>query len=147
MGFLTAVDIDIIPYKPYLKLTYYPVDTLTEVVDVFARETNDPEVDSVEGIMYSLDRGVIMSGVFVHESDVERSKVNRLGRWYKPWFYKHVETFMTNPDDDSPSGQQAKVEYIPTVDFYHRYVQCKVLLFKTKLVFSSSSGTTNRTSG
>ncbi len=35
--------------------------TLDEVVDVFVRETNDPEVDSVEGIMYSLNEGTFIT--------------------------------------------------------------------------------------
>ena len=52
LGFLTAVDIDIIPYKPYIELTYHSVQSLDEVVNKFTEVTNDPEVDSVEGIMY-----------------------------------------------------------------------------------------------
>ena len=31
LGFLTAVDLDIIPFKPYIKLTYEPVYSLDEV--------------------------------------------------------------------------------------------------------------------
>ena len=38
---------------------------LDEVVNKFTEVTNDPEVDSVEGIMYTLDTAVIMSGKFV----------------------------------------------------------------------------------
>ncbi len=83
------------------------------------------------------DEGVIMSGEFVEDvAQGDEGKVNRLGRyfltmffiniflgsrcptfnlrrWYKPWFYKHVESFMSSED--------ALVEYIPTVDFYHRH--------------------------
>ena len=59
------MEIDIIPYKPYIELTYHNVQTLDEVVNKFTEVTNDPEVDSVEGIMYTLDTGVIMSGKFV----------------------------------------------------------------------------------
>ena len=44
-----------------IRLNYYPVKTLDEVVDVFVRETNDPKVDSVEGIMYSLNEGLAIS--------------------------------------------------------------------------------------
>ena len=45
----------------FIRLNYYPVKTLDEVVDVFVRETNDPKVDSVEGIMYSLNEGLAIS--------------------------------------------------------------------------------------
>ena len=62
---MTAIDIDIIPYKPYLKLTYHNLKTLDDIVDKFEEVTNDPDVDSVEGIMYTLNSGVVMSGKFV----------------------------------------------------------------------------------
>ena len=71
VGFLSAVDIDIIPYKPFIELGYFPVRSLDEAVAVLKREAN-PNKDSVEGIMYTLDEGVIMSGNFVDHCD--RSK-------------------------------------------------------------------------
>ena len=37
-------------------------------------------------------------------------------RWYKPWFYKHVETYLR--PNLAPEGA---VEFIPTVDFFHRH--------------------------
>ncbi len=39
LGFLTAVEIDIIPYKPFIELQYFPVHSLKEAVEVFKRET------------------------------------------------------------------------------------------------------------
>ena len=61
---------DIIPYKPYLKLTYIPIHSLDSLVETFATETNTPSVDSVEGIMFTLNDGVIMSGEFVDDYEV-----------------------------------------------------------------------------
>ena len=72
LGFLTAVDIKIVKYMPYLRHTYIPVSSVTEAVDVFQRETNRPEADTVEGIMFSKDEGVIMSGTFVDSTKVLR---------------------------------------------------------------------------
>lgn len=65
LGFLTAVDLDIIPFKPYIKLNYVPVYSLDDIVNEFTRVTNDPKVDSVEGIMYSKDKAVIMNGEYI----------------------------------------------------------------------------------
>jgi len=102
LGFLTAVDIMIIPFKPYIKLVYEPTYSLEETMDVFARETNkdisklneidENDNDSVEGIMYTKNTAVIMTGTFV--DNYEPDKLNRMGLWFKPWFYKHVETFL-----------------------------------------------------
>jgi len=38
--------------------------------------------------------------------------VNAIGRWYKPWFFKHVQEFLKK-------GQA--VEYIPLRDYHHRH--------------------------
>ena len=43
---------------------------------------------------------------------------NRIGRWYKPWFYKHVESFLTNQQQ---IDKEKFTEYIPTVDYFHRH--------------------------
>ena len=96
LGFLTCVDIDIIPYKPYIELTYHNVQTLDEVVNKFTEVTNDPEVDSVEGHMYSLNTGVIMSGKFVDQVP-KGAKYNVLTRYvmrnnhnifgYQTWYF------------------------------------------------------------
>ena len=32
------------------------------------------------------------------QSQVDWSRVNRMGRWYKPWFYHHVRTFLQKGD-------------------------------------------------
>ena len=79
LGFLTCVDIDIIPYKPYIELTYHNVKTLDEVVDKFTEVTNDPEIDSVEGHMYTLNTGVVMSGKFMDKLP-NGGKLNTLSR-------------------------------------------------------------------
>ena len=79
LGFLMSIDIDIIPYKPYVELTYHNVKCLDQVVEKFTEVTNNPEVDSVEGIMYSLNKGVIMSGKFV-DAVPKGGNHNALGR-------------------------------------------------------------------
>ena len=65
--------------------------------------------DSVEGIMYNANEAVIMTGEFVEEEEVEADRINRMGRWYKPWFYKHVESFIKLGET---------VEYVPTLEFH-----------------------------
>ena len=69
-GFLTAVDIDIIPYKPFVKHTYFPTKSLKESVNLLEELSNDPEVDTVEGIVYSENESVIMRGKFVDDTNV-----------------------------------------------------------------------------
>ena len=69
-GFLTAVDIDIVPYKPFLKHTYHPTNTLEEAVNLLEKFSNDPDIDTVEGIVFTKTQSVVMSGKFVDEAAV-----------------------------------------------------------------------------
>jgi len=36
-------------------------------------------------------------------------------RWYKPWFYKHVQTYLEQ--------RKEGVEYLPVRDYYHRHTR------------------------
>lgn len=38
--------------------------------------------------------------------------MNKIGLWHKPWFFKHVETFLSYGKG---------IEYIPLRDYYHRH--------------------------
>lgn len=43
--------------------------------------------------MFSADKAVIMHGEFADEPP-KNATVNQIGRWYKPWFFKHVESML-----------------------------------------------------
>lgn len=51
--------------------------------------------DFVEATIYSKDEAVIMVGNFANVCNAEEeSRINHVALWYKPWFYKHVESFL-----------------------------------------------------
>ena len=95
----------------FVQLQYQPVHSLEEACRVFEEQTMRIEDNQfVEGIMFNLNKGVIMTGNMVNSA--EPGKVNVISRWYKPWFFKHVESFL----DLGPS-----TEYIPLRDYLHRH--------------------------
>jgi len=55
----------------------------------------------------------------------EAAKINPIGLWYKPWFFKHVETFLAKakaPGSSGEDGEQGElVEYVPLRHYYHRH--------------------------
>jgi delta24-sterol reductase len=113
LGLLTAAKLKITPYKPYIKMTYRPTYTTEDTMHTLERETmKGVGNDSVEGIMFNLNEAVIMTGEFLEENQVDKTKLNNIGRWYKPWFYKHVRTFLDRGET---------VEYIPTIHFHQRH--------------------------
>ena len=70
LGFLVSVNVAIVPYKPYIKHTYYTANSMEKMIELFEREVKDPSVDTVEGIMFRKEQSVIMSGKFVDATEV-----------------------------------------------------------------------------
>lgn len=115
LGFLVAAELKIIPVKKYIRVRYQPVYSLDHIVEAFEEASrNTGAYDFVEGLVYSRDRAVIMRGNFTNNIE-SGGTLNAIGRWYKPWFYKHVETCLND--------RQAAVEYIPLRDYYHRHTR------------------------
>ncbi|XP_021915140.1 delta(24)-sterol reductase-like isoform X2 [Zootermopsis nevadensis] len=113
LGFLTAAVIRIIPAQKYVKLNYHPVYSLDDAVKVFEEESLKKDKNHfVEGLMFSADQAVIMTGDM--SSTCEPGKLNEIGKWYKPWFFTHVRTFL----EEGPG-----YEYIPLRQYYHRHTR------------------------
>ena len=115
IGFLVAVELMIIPAKPFVKLSYYPFHTRESFVDRFKAESEKKESDFVEGILLTENGGVVMTGDF-SEAPVSEKSINRIGKFWKPWFFTHVNTFLSR-------GVVVATEYIPLRDYYHRHTR------------------------
>lgn len=115
LGFLVAAELKIIPARKYVRLHYRPVQGLDRIIEVFEQASRDAERnDFVEGLVYSRDRAVILCGTLTDEAGAD-GRVNPIGRWYQPWFYKHAETYLQQGRDG--------VEYIPLRHYYHRHTR------------------------
>lgn len=115
LGFLVATELKIIPAKKYIRLHYQPVYTLDAMVSVFEKASRETENnDFVEGLVYSRDQAVIMTGRFADDVGSDGS-LTAIGRWYKSWFYKHVQTYLEEGKDN--------VEYLPVRDYFHRHTR------------------------
>lgn len=111
LGFLVSVEIDIRPSKKFVKLDYIPADSLEKMVETFEREVERSDKhDFVECLMFDRENSVVMTGNLV--DSCESGSLNAIGRWYKPWFFKHVEKFLS-------IGRST--EFIPLRQYYHRH--------------------------
>ena len=65
-----------------------------------AYDKNAETPDYLEATVFNKNEAVIMVGNFadVKNSSPEAKKINHVTKWYKPWFYKHVETFLQNEE-------------------------------------------------
>ncbi|CAH0562714.1 unnamed protein product [Brassicogethes aeneus] len=114
LGILVSVDIMMIPAKQFCKLNYKPVRGLENIAKEFeeaSKNKNDNEF--VECLLYSKNEAVLMTGN--QTNSIEEDKVNIIGKWYKPWFFKHAETALNK--------NKQFTEYIPLRDYYHRHTR------------------------
>lgn len=110
-GMLTAVELAIIPSKPYVELRYEPVTGLDAICARFEQLASAAEPpEFLEALLFDREHAVLVHGDF---AELPRgARANAIGRFYKPWFYKHIESFLE---------RGASTEYVPLRDYYHRY--------------------------
>ncbi|KAJ6643622.1 Delta(24)-sterol reductase [Pseudolycoriella hygida] len=75
LGFLTAVEIKIIPASKYIRLKYEPVRGLKSLCQQFDKAASNKNNCFVEALQFSTDEAVIMTGVKVNDDEVEHNKV------------------------------------------------------------------------
>lgn len=66
----------------------------------------------VEALVYSPEKFVVMLGDML-DAPKDTSKINAIGNFYKPWFFKHVEGLLDQ-------GKEVE-EYVPLRHYYHRH--------------------------
>ncbi|XP_023217183.1 delta(24)-sterol reductase-like [Centruroides sculpturatus] len=111
LGFLVSVEVQIVPAKKYVRVHYKSTFSTEELINRLRFETMRKDASEfVECLMFDKERSVVMSADMT--DIVEKEKINKIGKWYKPWFYKHVETYLRKTDN---------IEFIPLVDYYHRH--------------------------
>jgi len=121
LGILVAVELQVIPIKRYVRLNYLPVSGQEQIAKSIrersgALEPNVKVPDFCEAMLFNPERGVLTFGDFDDGTQPgDAAKVNNLARWYKPWWYKHVEGY-------SFSGKPGE-ELIPVEDYLLRHTR------------------------
>jgi delta24-sterol reductase len=118
LGLLVALEMRVIPAPSHVRLVYRPFYSLQQYADEYARlasEENPPHF--IETIIFGKDRAVLMEGHLASEDEVQagRLPINALSRYYKPLFYKHVESML-----DLGEGQCLE-ELVPLHDYLMRH--------------------------
>ncbi|XP_059149289.1 delta(24)-sterol reductase-like isoform X2 [Physella acuta] len=134
LGFLVSAEIKIVPAKKYVKMEYHPVHSQQELVHLFMENTCSNN-QFVEALVYSSEKSVFMVGNMT--DDAEPDMINPIGNFWKPWFYKHVETFLKTG---------TCIEYIPLRHYYHRHTKSifwmleDIIPFGNNPIFRASFG-------
>ncbi|KAF2172956.1 hypothetical protein M409DRAFT_62599 [Zasmidium cellare ATCC 36951] len=113
LGVATLFELQVIPAKPYVELTYHPVTSIQEALSTMDKVTNDGSLDYVDGIQFSLNKAVIVTGRLTDTLDIG-VKLVKFSRSIDPWFYMHVDRTTGN------SLEKVKLA-APVQDYLFRY--------------------------
>ncbi|KAG4218245.1 hypothetical protein PC116_g33275, partial [Phytophthora cactorum] len=123
LGTTTLLELQLIEAKKFVRTTYRRTSSVGEAVKVI-REECAPEKgnDYVDGILFSKDHGVIVSGKMTNDLPSEDEHVQTFSHPWDPWFYMHVRDLTKTLPSSSPSSSEATVtEYIPLAEYLFRY--------------------------
>jgi len=125
LGFLVSVKLKVVKCKQFVRMRYYPCNKSLkqgcETFESFCAQDEDTAADFVESLVYSKDSMVVMTGKMV-DSVPKHGILNEIGRFYKPWFYKHVQSMFDRVLKQKNSPLYVE-EYIPLRDYYHRHTK------------------------
>ncbi len=132
LGFMVAVELKVVPVKPYMRLEYIPCYSQEDFCTQFQllAESESPPT-YLEALVFSPSHSVIMCGELADLTGLDKKlTINRINRWYKKWFHTHVETFLT-------TGPQ--VEFIPLQQYFHRHTPSVFFQLKELIPFANSA--------
>lgn len=118
LGLLVALEMRVIPAPTHVRMVYRPFYSLEAYAEAYQRlVTMDAPPHFVEAIIFRRDRAVIMEGHLATEEEVRAGtlRVNPVDRYYKPLFYKHVESMLDLGEDARHE------ELVPMVDYLMRH--------------------------
>lgn len=113
LGITTLLEIQLMKAKKYVKVTYYPFNSISEVIGKIQEEIHNPALDYVDGILFTKEHGVVITGHLTDEIPVS-AQIQRFSDAADPWFYLHVKEKtlrVTGP----------VTEYLPLAEYLFRY--------------------------
>lgn len=109
LGIMTLITLRLVPAKPFVQLTYQAVGSFAEAVRITREQVKRP-VAFVDGILFSKNTGVIMTGQLTDRTDLP---VASFRGSFDEWFYLHAQKIS--------QSHRAYDEIIPLVDYLFRY--------------------------
>ena len=111
------LEMELIGAESHVELEYIPVESTKDAVSQLKKYQNTPNVDYMDGIMFSLTSGVIMIGRLSNSTIPD--KIQRFDRSHDPWFYMHAESVLADLTTN-PSSPNSKFS-IPIQTYLFRY--------------------------
>ena len=113
-GVTTLVELRLQEAKRFVETTYWPVSSMKEAIERIQASTSDPQLDYVDGIMFSKTVGAIITGRLTNEKQDKGMAVQTFSNAKDPWFYLHV-------NDAISKSREPTTEAIPLAEYLFRY--------------------------
>ncbi|KLP06201.1 Uncharacterized protein LW94_7167 [Fusarium fujikuroi] len=115
LGLTTLIRIRLIEAKKFVKTTYHRVDSVSSAISTTQQCCEKVHVDYVDGILYSKDHGVVITGKLTNTKpdDCPAWTFSNAG---DPWFYLHVKA-----QTETLPPSSTVTEYIPLGEYLFRY--------------------------
>ena len=146
LGFLVSLKLRVVAAKSWVELRYTPCRSQKELHQRYtailesARLVDEGQEPPffVEAIAFDQESAVLMEGNLTDEARVVNDKINRVGWWFKPWFFEHVRT-MLDSGGGSGSGDPpaATVEYIPLREYLMRHDRSMCMTMATIIPYGN----------
>ncbi|KAF2877196.1 hypothetical protein BDV95DRAFT_589812 [Massariosphaeria phaeospora] len=113
LGVLTLVELRLVELRPYVEVTYHPTRGFDDAMTKLQAETERDKNDYIDGILFSKDSGVIITGRLTSSSPNPSLPVQRFSRPWNQWFYLHAQS---RASQSTPTP-----DLVPIQDYLFRY--------------------------
>lgn len=117
-GVLTMLEIKLVPLQSWVEVTYHRTTSSRHAMEVLEAETKKEQNDYVDGVLFSRDSGVVVSGRLVSEPSSPKIPVRRFSRPWNEWFWIHARSVICSPWNNPKAPA---VELVPVEDYLFRY--------------------------
>lgn len=119
LGFLVSVKVRMTRTKPYVRMHYIMTKSAKELTEVMTRLSegiDEKAPQFLEATAYTKHTAVVQCGEFCDAPTTpeENALINPINYWFKPFYFKHLESLLEK-------GHDTYDEIIPLKHYYHRF--------------------------
>ncbi|KAF2132308.1 FAD binding domain-containing protein [Dothidotthia symphoricarpi CBS 119687] len=113
LGVLTMVEMQLIPLRQMVEVTYHPTTSFAEAMSKMQEQTATQENDYVDGVLFSKNSGVIVAGRLVDTNACPTIPIRRFSRPWDEWFWIYAKSLTRKATSTT--------ELVPITDYLFRY--------------------------
>ncbi|KAI1777089.1 FAD-binding domain-containing protein [Hypoxylon cercidicola] len=123
LGVATLLELKLVDAKRFVRATYRRTSSVAEAVRVVREECAEEKGnDYVDGILFSKDHGVVISGKLTDDGPADGERVQTFSHAWDPWFYMHARELTEKlPSSAQGATDGTATEYIPLAEYLFRY--------------------------